>query len=602
MESVATALKDAEEVLRTAVFTAASQDGFTDEVKESIVQKLELSAKTVEETIKVADSAAKTAKQMVINDDVALAQMEKTAIKLADAIETTETLTTSLEGSEGGAEVDALADSLKIASDEMVNDLTAVDNIAAAVTRKIELQADAVLDMDKKAGQAVGTINAAKTSIEQSNSETDKTALKTSLQESVDKIQVDENAAGELAKAITSDANTDAAAEQVISDADHVFDELIESVKETVDEVVSDYDSGEDMDDADAISEELDTLASDEEEAEKAIKSLEEAEEKVSESAVEELQEEQIKSEAAKEVKSEAAPEVAEPPKEIKSEAVKEVKTEAPEVVEPPKEIKSEAAKEVKSEAAPEVVEPPKEEIKTEAAKEVKTEAPKQVESKPGSDSAAEKTTSEAPAPSPKQVEPKESVQASDDNVVTTTTTEVEKADTVEKSASTSPELSDSDVKQIQDDKKIENVKLPEETTTKEVGGGESLADSHEVITANADHVQKVHVSQEVIAPSSASPTIESSGNVAGDVADNIKAVVTSNAENHAGDASDHIENIKTGIASASSVVEELASKTIAAGDSLAGAIDSADTAAPVAESVAQAVAGVVTTFSFLPF
>ncbi|KAK1746969.1 hypothetical protein QTG54_002313 [Skeletonema marinoi] len=371
MESVATALKDAEEVLRTAVFTAASQDGFTDEVKESIVQKLELSAKTVEETIKVADSAAKTAKQMVINDDVALAQMEKTAIKLADAIETTETLTTSLEGSYGGAEVDALADSLKIASDEMVNDLTAVDNIAAAVTRKIELQADAVLDMDKKAGQAVGTINAAKTSIEQSNSETDKAALKTSLQESVDKIQVDENAAEELAKAITSDANTDAAAEQVISDADHVFDELIESVKETVDEVVSDYDSGEDMDDADAISEELDTLASDEEEAEKAIKSLEEAEEKVSESAVEELHEEQIKSEAAKEVKHEAAPEVAEPPKEDH--------------------IKSEAAKEVKTEAAPEVAEPPKEEIKTEGTKEVKTEAPKQVESKPGSDSAAEK-------------------------------------------------------------------------------------------------------------------------------------------------------------------------------------------------------------------
>eukprot|EP00577_Skeletonema_sp_RCC1716_P005264 CAMPEP_0113374734 /NCGR_PEP_ID=MMETSP0013_2-20120614/1739_1 /TAXON_ID=2843 ORGANISM="Skeletonema costatum, Strain 1716" /NCGR_SAMPLE_ID=MMETSP0013_2 /ASSEMBLY_ACC=CAM_ASM_000158 /LENGTH=788 /DNA_ID=CAMNT_0000256739 /DNA_START=44 /DNA_END=2410 /DNA_ORIENTATION=+ /assembly_acc=CAM_ASM_000158 len=622
MESVATALKDAEEVLRTAVFTAASQDGFTDEVKESIVQKLELSAKTVEETIKVADSAAKTAKQMVINDDVALAQMEKTAIKLADAIETTETLTTSLEGSYGGAEVDALADSLKIASDEMVNDLTAVDNIAAAVTRKIEVQADAVLDMDKKAGQAVGTINAAKTSIEQSNSETDKAALKTSLQESVDKIQVDENAAEELAKAITSDANTDAAAEQVISDADHVFDELIESVKETVDEVVSDYDSGEDMDDADAISEELDTLASDEEEAEKAIKSLEEAEEKVSESAVEELHEEQIKSEAAKEVKHEAAPEVAEPPKEdhIKSEAAKEVKTEAPEIVEPskeqikseaaqevkteaPKEIKSETAKEVKTEAAPDVAEPPKEEIKTEVTKEevtkeVKTEAPKQVESKPGSDSAAEKTTSEAP--SPKQVEPKESVQASDDNVVTTTSTEVEKADTVEKSASTAPELSD--VKQIQDDKKIENVKLPEETTTKEVGGGESIADSHEVITASADHVQKVDVSQEVIAPSSASPTIESSGNVAGDVADNIKAVVTSNAEKHAGDAADHMENLKTGIASASNVVEELASKTIAAGDSLAGAIDSADTAAPVAESVAQAVAGVVTTFSFLPF
>jgi hypothetical protein len=260
MESVAIALMDAEEVLRAAVLTAASQDGLTDDVKGSLVKKLELSAKTVEETIKVADSAAKTAKQMVIVDDAALAEMEKTAMRLEDAIDNTEAVTASLEGSEGGAEVDAVAESLKIASDEMVNDLTAVDNIATAVTRKIELQADAVLDMDQKAGQAVGTINAAKTSIQQSNSETDKAMLKTTLQESADKIQVDETAAEELAKAITSDADTDAAATKVISDADHVFDELIGSVKETVDEVVSDYASGEDLDDADAITEELDAL------------------------------------------------------------------------------------------------------------------------------------------------------------------------------------------------------------------------------------------------------------------------------------------------------------------------------------------------------
>lgn len=599
MESVAIALKDAEEVLRTAVLTAASQDGLTDDVKESLVKKLELSAKTVEETIKVADSAAKTAKQMVTVDDAALDEMEKAAIKLTDAIDNTEAVTASLEGSEGSAEVDALADSLKIASDEMVNDLTAVDNIAAAVTRKIEVQADAVLEMDQKAGEAVGTINAAKTTIEQSNSDTDKAMLKSSLQESADKIEVDETAAEELAKAITSDADTDAAATKVIADADHVFDELIFSVKETVDEVVSDYASGEDLDDADAISEELDAIESDEAEAEKAIKSLEEAEEKVSESAVDDLKEEQIKSERVQEVKSEA-PEAVEPHKEeeeqVESEPVKEVKSEAPEAAEPHKEdqIESEPAKDVKNEA-PEVVESPKEEeqVKSEPIKEVKSEAPeaeeppKEVESKPDSDSADVKTIAEAPTPSP--------VQASDDNIVPTAGTEVEKVDTVEKSASSTHDLSD--IKQIiEDDSNVQNVKLPE--SSPEVGGGENVVDSHEVIAASADHVQKA---EEVIASSSAlpdtSPVIESSGKVA----ENIKAVVTSSAENHGGEASDHIENLETAVASVSNVVEELASKTIAAGDSLADAVDSAHTAAPVAESIAHAVA-TVTAFSFLPF
>lgn len=581
MESVAIALKDAEDVLRTAVLTAASQDGLTDDVKESLVKKLELSAKTVEETIKVADSAAKTAKEMIIVDGAALAEMEKTAIKLSDAIDNTEAVTASLEGSEGGAEVDAVADSLKIASDEMVNDLTAVDHIAAAVTRKIEVQADAVLEMDQKASQSVGTINAAKSTIEQSNSETDKAMLKTSLQESADKIQVDESAAEELAKAITSDAETDAAATKVIADADHVFDELIGSVKETVDEVVSDYASGEDLDDANAISEELDAIESDEAEAEKAVKSLEEAEEKVSESAVEDLEEEQTRSELVKDAKSEA-PEDVEPHKEelIKSDPVKEVKSEAPEASESPKEVASKPAsadasasepiKDVKSEAS-EVVEPLKE-----------------IQSESGPDSVDVKTIAETPAPSVKG-----SVQASDENIATTAKADVEKADTVEKSVSSTHDLSD--VKQIEGDNKVQNVKLPE---SPEVGGGENVVDTHDVIAASADHAEKA---EKVIASSSklpdTSPVIESSGNVA----ESIEAVVTISAENHGGEASDHIEHLETAVASVSNVVEELASKTMAAGDSLADAVDSAHIAAPVAESVAHAVA-TVTAFSFLPF
>lgn len=292
MENVAIALKDAEGVLQTVVLSAPSQDRFTDELKDELMKKLELSAQKVDDAIKTADSAAKSAKEMVIDDDVTLAQLEKTTSRLTDAIKTTETVTSSLEGNEGGAEVDALADSLKIAADEMVNDLTAVRSIASAVTRKIELQTNAMHELDQKAGaEAVRAINAAKAALEQSNSDTNSDTLKASLQASADKVQLNVNEVKEFADAVKSDSSVDTAAAQVISEAGQVFNELIDSVKETVDEVVSDFDSGEVMDDADTISDELDAVQSEEEQAEKAIKSLDEAEEKVSESAVGELKE-----------------------------------------------------------------------------------------------------------------------------------------------------------------------------------------------------------------------------------------------------------------------------------------------------------------------
>jgi hypothetical protein len=305
MESVAIALKDADEVLQTVVLSATSQDRFTDELKDKFMKKLELSAQKVNDAIKNADSAAKTAKELVIDDDATLAQLEKTTARLTDAIEATERVTSSLEGNEGGAEVDALADSLKIAADEMVNDLTAVRSIASAVTRKIELQTNAMLGLDQKAGEeAVGAINAAKAALEQSNSDTNIDTLRASLQASADKVQLHEHEVKEFAEAIKSDAGTDATAAQVISDADKIFNELIDGVKETVDEVVSDFDSGEVMDDADAISDELVAVQGEEEQAEKAIKSLEEAEEKVSESAVGELKESTIQTESPAEVES----------------------------------------------------------------------------------------------------------------------------------------------------------------------------------------------------------------------------------------------------------------------------------------------------------
>jgi hypothetical protein len=135
------------------------------------------------------------------------------------------------------------------------------------------------------------------------------------------------------------------------------------------------------------------------------------------------------------------------------------------------------------------------EQIKSEPVKEVKSEAPeppKAVESKPAPDSADAKKVAETTPTSP----PKESVQASDDKIVTTASTDIEKADTVEKSVSSTPDLSD--VKQIEHDSKVQNVKLPD--SKPEVGGGENVVDSHEVIAASVDHVQK----EEVVASSSA--------------------------------------------------------------------------------------------------
>ena len=499
---MATALKDAEEVLQFAILTAASQDELTDETKGELIKKLELSAKTVEEAIKVADAAAKNAKAVVIDDEATLALIEKASIRLTDAVETTEMVILSLEGSEGGAEVDALADSLTVASDEMVKDLNAVENIAAAVTRKIELQADAVLAMDEKASQALGTINTAKISVEQSYSETDKDSLRTSLKESADKLQVDETAANELAEAIKSDINTDAAALQVISDADEVFDELIGSVKETVDEVVSDYNGGEDMDDAAAISDELGAVHSGEEQAEKAIKLIEDAEEKVSESAVGGLHGELIQSDARK------------------------IQDESPKVV---------------------------------------------VESKTGSDS-SEKAISEAPSSKQhgsreEHAEQKEHPEQIISSAKPASGDEAATISIDSKKAESSISASDLEPEQVHDGNKVENVQLHEEETSKmanrdsSVNGGDSSGDSHvgltahsnrsnsgiaagersggtnEIPTDSVDIVQKIGVSEEVTAPTSA---LHDTGTAIG------------NGGNEVGETSHHIESMKTAIASAS--------------------------------------------------
>ena len=61
------------------------------------MKKLELSAQKVNDAIKNADSAAKTAKEMVIDDDATLVQLEKTTARLTDAMEATERVTSSLE-------------------------------------------------------------------------------------------------------------------------------------------------------------------------------------------------------------------------------------------------------------------------------------------------------------------------------------------------------------------------------------------------------------------------------------------------------------------------------------------------------------------------
>lgn len=182
----------------------------------------------------VADSVAKTAKQIALDDEKVMEQLEKTGDRLSAAIDATESLTDELKGTEGGEAIDAVSTTVDQTASIVKEDLSAAESIADAIGEKVQLEADAVMALDKKAAGSVDAVRAAKTSIQESKSEDSMEDLTEALTKDANDIKIDSDSAEQLAEAINKDATTDERALKVLENSSKEVNTLIDAVDDAV--------------------------------------------------------------------------------------------------------------------------------------------------------------------------------------------------------------------------------------------------------------------------------------------------------------------------------------------------------------------------------
>ena len=129
VENVVSSLMEAQHTIQSAITMVAKSDSITDKVKADTVASLEVKAQNIEESIKVADTVAQTAKKIATVDEKVMAEMEQTTSRLADAIESTELITKTMKGAEGGSAVDSVATTLDSAAKVVVEDAQTAERI-----------------------------------------------------------------------------------------------------------------------------------------------------------------------------------------------------------------------------------------------------------------------------------------------------------------------------------------------------------------------------------------------------------------------------------------------------------------------------------------
>jgi len=234
VENVVSSLQSAEKVIEAAIATVASKEGLTDSARVELTANLEKKAQNIEESIKVADSVAKTAKQIAVEDEKVMVELQKTGDRLSEAIEATESLTKTLKGTEGGAAIDAVSTTVDQTASIVREDLSAAESIADAVGQKVMMEADAVMAMDEKAADSVKSVRAAKATIGESSSDNSSEALKEALTKNADDIKIDSGTAEKLAKAIEQDAANDEEALDALESSSRGVNELIDAVDDAV--------------------------------------------------------------------------------------------------------------------------------------------------------------------------------------------------------------------------------------------------------------------------------------------------------------------------------------------------------------------------------
>mmetsp|Transcript_20155 Transcript_20155/g.43781 ORF Transcript_20155/g.43781 Transcript_20155/m.43781 type:complete len:715 (+) Transcript_20155:116-2260(+) len=289
MENVVSSLKEAEEAVLSAISTVASKEGLTDSAKAELIEKLEAKAQNIEESIKAADSVAKTAKQIAFDDEKVMSELEKTGDRLSDAIDATESLTNTLKGTEGGAAMDAVSNTVDQAAAIVKEDLSAAESIADAVGQKVVMEADAVMALDAKAADSVRSVRAAKTTIQESSGDDSSESIQAALTKNADAIQGDQNTAEKLAEAIQKDATTDEDALDILESSSKEVNSLIDAVDGAVDKA---EDVTTDEVSASSVTEAVEKIEEEVEDVEESMSSVEEAAEKCTDCNVKEVADE----------------------------------------------------------------------------------------------------------------------------------------------------------------------------------------------------------------------------------------------------------------------------------------------------------------------
>lgn len=232
-----------------------------------------------------------------------MSELEKTGDRLSDAIDaTTESLTQTLRGVEGGESINAVSKIVSQAAEIVREDLSAAENIADAVGQKVVVEADAIMSiMDDRASESVEAVRAAKSTVQEFTPSDTNESLQIALTKNVEEIRANQDTAERLAEAIRNDAINDQEAFEVLESSSREVNSLINAIDGAVGkaaEAVSgkDSDGGAVADAVEKVEEQMDGV-------EKSMSDVMDAVEKYQDCKVKEIMEvmeDEKKYEAAK--------------------------------------------------------------------------------------------------------------------------------------------------------------------------------------------------------------------------------------------------------------------------------------------------------------
>lgn len=241
----------------------------------------------------MANSVAKTAKQIAGEDQKVMSELGKTGDRLSDAMDaTTTSLTENLNSVEGGETIDAVSKIVSQAAAIVREDLSAAENIADAVDQKVVVEADAILSiMEDKASDSVEAVRAAKTMVQESTSSDTSEVLQAALTKNAEEVRADQDTAERLAEAIQQDALNDQEAFEVLESSSREVKSLIEAVDGAVGKAAETV-SANDSEDGGVITDAVEKVEEKMEEVEESMSNVMDAVEQCQDCKVKEMMEE----------------------------------------------------------------------------------------------------------------------------------------------------------------------------------------------------------------------------------------------------------------------------------------------------------------------